>query len=739
MGIPEIMKQMEYGPARVDPAPARDWLDRHGAQFGHFVAGAFTRPGAETLAIRDPASNVQLATVARGTAAEVAAAVEAAARAQKEWAARDGHDRARHLAALARHVERNADLLSLLGALESGTPLRELRRLDLPLMVRQFDHHAGRAAVLDEDFPGLGPWGVCAELLPADASMTVLARTVAPALAAGNAVVLKPAPRAPLTTLAFAELCAEAGLPAGLVNVVAGDAETGAALAASGGVNRIGLAGSREAGRDVRRRTAGTGMGLALELGGPLRVIVCEDADLDAALEGVAEAAWLSQGRIGRAGVRVLVAEGVEDRVVARLTARMERVIVGDPLDRNTDMGAVIDTARRDRIRDQVARARAEGATIAEGRAPEGWFHPPVLAPATAPASLLWAEGPRAPVVTVTSFRTPDEAIALANNTCDGLAAAIWSENLNLSLDLAGRMAAGVVWLNCTDALDAGVEFGGCRDSGWGRAGGDTGMRAYLRAPVVAGTHAAGDRPQTADGRGIADLPAAIEAAAASAGWSLRSGSSRADILRRVAGQMSDRRVELIAGLAEAGAPPVEAEAELETAIRRVAWYAARADRIAGRAVSTEIGAQALVMPEPLGVVGLVCPAERPLLGFVSLALPALAAGNRVVAVPSGAAPTPALELCRLFGTAGMPGGTVKVVPGPRDTLARTLARHDRVDAIWYVGPAGAMIETESAGNLKPTWIEAEGARDWMGADGQGRGFLERGTRTKAIWLPRGA
>lgn len=769
MGIREILSTMEYGPAPEDAGAARDWLASRGAGFGHFIDGAFTDPG-ETFEVRDPARDEVLAHVTQGSAGDVDAAVAAARAAQPGWAGLSGHERARHLYALARHVQQHARSLAVLETLDTGKPIRESRDVDVPLVARHLYHHAGWAELAEGEFPGRVPWGVCGQVIPWNFPLLMLAWKVAPALAAGNAVVLKPAEYTPLTALAFAEICAEVGLPPGVVNVVTGDGATGAALVSHRGVDKVAFTGSTEVGREIRRATAGTGKGLSLELGGKSPFVVFDDADLDAAVEGVVDAVWFNQGQVCCAGARVLVAESAEDAFLSRLRARMARLIVGDPLDKNTDMGAIVHPVQLDRIRSLVEQGRAEGARIEMGDAPPGCFHPPAIVTDAAPASVLATEEIFGPVVTVTSFRTTAEALSLANNTRYGLAASVWSGSLARALDAAGGIRAGVVWVNCTNLFDAAAPFGGMRESGFGREGGRTGMAAYLREPArhgpapdlpaarpaaaaagidrTAKLHIGGKqaRPDTGKVHAVAgglapaggrkDIRNAVEAAAKATAWSGTTGHARAQVLYYLAENLSARQVELAARLGAEGR--ADAEREVAAAIRRIFFYAAWADKLDGAARTTARDITTVELREPMGVMGLVCPDDRPLLGLVSLLLPALAMGNRAVAVPSRSAPLAAIDFAQVMDTSDIPAGVVSLVTGPHDELAATLARHDGVDAMWYVGARAATVEAESAGNLKPTWTEAEGARDWLSPEGQGRTFLERATQVKTVWLPHG-
>ncbi|WP_375262726.1 aldehyde dehydrogenase family protein [Palleronia sp.] len=775
MSIQDILRTMDYGTAPEDASIVTAWLDKHQNGLGHFIGGAFTDPG-ETFEVANPATGKVIAHVTQGTEADVDAAVAAARQAQAGWAALSGHERARYLYAIARHVQQHARFLSVLETIDNGKPIRESRDIDVPLVARHFYHHAGWAELADDELAGAEPYGVCGQVIPWNFPLLMLAWKIAPALAAGNTVVLKPAEYTPLTALAFAEICAEVGLPAGVVNIVTGDGATGAALVGHKGVDKVAFTGSTEVGRRIREETAGTGKGLTLELGGKSPFVVMQNADLDAAVEGVVDAIWFNQGQVCCAGARVLVAEAVEDRLVAKLRTRMETLRVGDPLDKNTDMGAIVHPIQLERIRRLMEEGAAEGVTVTQGDAPEGCFYPPTLVTGVSPASVLSTEEIFGPVVTVTPFRTPDDAVELANNTAYGLAASIWSENVNTCLDLAGQIKAGVVWINCTNVFDAGAGFGGYRESGFGREGGREGMMAYRRHPARRGEAIEPAEPHAMPGHstgaaidrtaklyiggkqarpdsgyvyqvpgGLAglgnrkDIRNAVEAASKAAGWGAQTGHNRAQVLYYLGENLSARAAEFAERLVDFGASSTDAEAEIDCAIRRCFWYAAQADKFDGAVHATKSAHVTLAMHEPLGVMGIVCPDVAPLAGLISLVLPAIAMGNRVVVVPSQSAPLAATDFYQVLETSDVPGGVVNIVTGPRDTLAETLAEHDGIDGVWYVGGAGAMVEKASAGNLKQTWVEADRARDWTGPEGQGKGFLHRATQVKNIWVPYGA
>jgi aldehyde dehydrogenase (NAD+) len=667
----------------------------------------------------------------------------------------------------------------------------------VPLAARHFYHHAGWAELIETEFPGEGPIGVCGQIIPWNFPLLMLAWKIAPALAAGNTIVLKPAEFTPLTALAFGEICRDAGLPPGVVNIVTGDGAPGEALVGHPDVDKIAFTGSTEVGRLIRKATAGTGKKLSLELGGKSPFVVFEDADLDSAVEGIVDAIWFNQCQVCCAGSRLLAQESVAERLYGKLRARMEHLRVGDPLDKSTDIGAIVAPVQLQRITKLVDQGEREGATVWRPKAPvptQGCFYPPTLVTDIEPASLLAEVEIFGPVLVAMTFRTPDEAVALANNTRYGLAASVWSENINRSLETAAQIKAGVVWINSTNLFDAAAGFGGYRESGFGREGGREGLAEYLAPAKRAGKAATKERPRAtlsaapgqdaaamagavgidrtaklyvggkqarpdsgysyavANSHGVSvghaglgnrkDIRNAVEAAGKAAGWGAATGHNRAQVLFYLAENLNARAAEFAARLAEmTGASADKAQGEVEAAIRRTFYYAGFADKFDGAVHATRSRHITLAMNEPWGVMGLVCPDEAPLLALISLVMPAIAMGNRVVVVPSSLHPLAATDFYQVLDTSDVPAGVVNIVTGEGDVLAKVLADHEGVDALWYCGSAdGAkMVEAASVSNLKATWTDSGAARDWLpAAPNQGRAFLRRATQVKNIWTPYG-
>lgn len=802
--VPRILEHLEYGPAPEPSDEVRAWIAQR-APFGQFIDGRWTPPGDALFDVYEPASGHLLARATEGSHDDVDAAVRAARAAFPAWAELGGHGRARYLYAIARQLQKHARFFAVLESLDNGKPIREARDIDIPLVARHFYHHAGWAQILDSD-PELrdhAPLGVVGQIIPWNFPLLMLAWKVAPALATGNTVVLKPAEHTPLTALRFAELCDRVGLPAGVVNIVTGAGDTGAAIVAHPEVAKIAFTGSTEVGRSIRTATAGTGKHLSLELGGKSPFLVYEDADLDSVVEGVVDAIWFNQGQVCCAGSRILVQEGVAERLVQKLRDRMEKLRVGDPLDKGTDIGAIVAPVQLERIHGLVEEGRENGATIWQPSwscPRDGWFYPPTLITDVSPAAAVSQVEIFGPVVVLMTFRTPAESVELANNSPYGLAASVWTENVNLALDIAPKLQAGTVWVNSTNLFDAASGFGGYRESGFGREGGREGLWEYLeprwhervgsrRAAEAGESAGAGERsgrepavdPGSSPGtppidrtpklyiggrqvrpdsgyamevRGAAggllgevargnrkDVRNAVEAAQrARPGWARTSGHGRAQILYYLAENLGARSAELAVRIdAATGAGAPEAEREVEAAIRRLFSCAAWADKWDGAVHHTPFRNVTIAMPEALGVVGLVAPDCLPLLGLVSTVGPLIAMGNVVVAVP-GTGPLVATDFYQLLDTSDVPPGVVNILTGEPDELVETLAGHYDVEGLWYfgAGAGGAMVERLSAGNMKRVWVDRL-ARDWFDpVQGEGPEFLRRATQIKNIWVPYG-
>ncbi len=797
MSIAEKFVAMEYGPAPEDPKEALIWLDHHSRRFGHFIAGTWQQPAEGAyFETTDPSSGAKLADVSRGSATDIDSAVCAAHAAWPKWQALTSHARARYLYALARTIQKHSRRLAVLETMDNGKPIRESRDIDIPLVIRHFYHHAGWAQLLEQEFPGYIACGVVGQIIPWNFPLLMLAWKIAPALATGNTVVLKPAEFTPLTALAFAEICQEIALPPGVVNIVTGDGFTGEALVKHADVAKIAFTGSTEVGRAIRSATAASHKRISLELGGKSPFIIFEDADLDSAVEGLVDGIWFNQGQVCCAGSRLLMQESIAEPLILKIRDRMSTLRAGAPLDKSIDIGAIVDRVQLDRIKRLVDQGVAEGATCWQPQIElpsRGLYYPPTLLSNVHPTSVVAQQEIFGPVLATMTFRTPSEAVELANNTVYGLAACVWSESLNVALHVASQLKAGVVWVNCANLFDASCGFGGYRESGYGREGGREGMLEYLEpvwfknAPAlpaakpsaiqkldqtstddsgpatpaidrtvklyIGGKQARPDsgysmEVRAANGRILGEAPLgnrkdirnAVEASHKATAWAKSTAHTRAQVLYYVAENLSQRSDEITRGLA-AVVGQTQAAAEVSIGIERIFSYAAWADKFDGAVHNPPFRNVALAMNEPLGTIGIVCPNETPLLGFLSLVMPALATGNTVVAVPSETYPLIASDLYQAFDTSDLPGGSINIVTGYTAQLLKVLAEHDDVDAIWCFADeaTAAAAKTYSVGNLKQVFANDGRFIDWFDVkQGEGRWFLQHATQVKNIWVPYG-
>lgn len=800
--VREAFLKPEYGAAPESDRFVTEWLMDGQRTFSHYVDGAWTPERDDVHETRCPADGRLLATFQYGTEADVDRAVQAARRALGGWQAIGGFKRARYLYSIARQLQKRSRHFAVLESLDNGKALRESRDLDVPLAARHFYHHAGWAQLAQTEFAGYEAVGVAGQIIPWNFPLLMLAWKVAPALAAGCTVVLKPAEYTPLTALLFAEVAHQAGLPPGVLNIVTGDGATGAALVRHPDVDKVAFTGSTNVGRQIREVTAGTGKQLSLELGGKSPFVVFDNADLDAAVEGVVDGIWLNQGQVCCAGSRLLVQESVEEDFLECLRTRMKAIRVGHPLDKAMDMGAIVDQSQLDRIEGYLESGRADGATIwqpSRALPDEGLFLAPTLCTGAPASSAIATEEVFGPVIVSMTFRTPAEAVALANDTRYGLAASVWTEDVNLALDIAPSIKAGTVWVNCTNFFDAASGFGGYRESGFGREGGREGMWEYLKpvggeggeegeegvaeadaggvsvsAFALEGTQSGdaidrtrklwiGGRQTRPDGgyslaaldregQPFAEIPRgnrkdarnAVEAARkARDQWAAATGHDRAQILYFAAENLAARKGEFAAVLERAtGMSMEEAAAEAEAAVRLLFTFAAWADKHDGQVHSTPFRNVTLAMNEPVGTVVIRCGDKEPFAGAVGPMAAALSQGNAVVILASERFPLPALDIVQVLETSDVPPGAVNVLSGLHNEIVPTLAAHDDVDQLWDFACDDLTAESErlSAGNLKRVWADRQGFVDWGALSGrEARHVLRQATRVKNIWLPYGA
>src|SRR3984957_19043881 len=484
MSIAEKFLTMEYGPAPEDPKESQAWLDGHGRRFVHFINGAWQAPAAGGYFDKlDPSPGEKLASVAPGSAADVDAAVRAARGASPKWRALTPHSRARYLYALARLVQKHSRLLAVLETMDNGKPIRESRDIDIPLVARHFYHHAGWAQLLKQEFPEHEPCGVVGQIIPWNFPLLMAAWKIAPALATGNTVVLKPAETTPLTALKLAQVIADADLPPGVVNIITGAGETGAAIVEHPGIDKIAFTGSTEVGKLIQRALAPTKKRYTLELGGKAANIIFEDATIDQAVEGIINGIFFNQGHVCCAGSRLLVQEGVYESVIRKLQDRMQTLIVGDPLDKNTDIGAINSKMQLEKIESYLKIGQAEGAELWQTSCDlpsHGYFCRPSLFLNASQSHRITQEEIFGPVVAIQTFRTPAEAVEKANNTQYGLSGGVWTDKGSKIFKITNKLRAGVIWANTYNKFDPTSPFGGYKESGMGREGGLHGLMPYV-------------------------------------------------------------------------------------------------------------------------------------------------------------------------------------------------------------------------------------------------------------------
>ena len=785
--IADLMTTLDYGPSPESAAPAREWLAARQHKFGLWIGGEWREAAAHFDSV-NPSDGKRLAAIAQASPADIDAAVQAAQAALPAWTALGPQGRSRVLYALARTLQRHARMLAVLETLDNGKTIRESRDIDVPLAIRHFYHHAGWALRVQAEFPNHSALGVVGQIVPWNFPLLMLAWKIAPALACGNTVVFKPAEQTSLTALLFAELCEEAGVPKGVINIVTGDGAVGQAIAKHKDIRKIAFTGSTEVGREIRKATAGSGKKLSLELGGKSPFIVFADADFDAAVEGIVDSIWFNQGQVCCAGSRLLVHEGSAERFLAKLRARMATLRVGDPLDKSIDMGPLIDRTQWQRVSGFVARARSQGAQVLQadigalGQGEGACHYPPTLVSGVETSSEIVIDEVFGPVLVVQTFRTPAEAIELANHTRYGLAASLWSESIGLALEVAPKLKAGVVWVNSANAFDAACGFGGVKESGFGREGGREGLVESLAfdAPAVARKKASAasklpprlpdaiDRtaklyiggaqarpdggystrvesggttwPATPQGN-RKDIRNAVEAARKATGWERQSAHGRAQVLYFLAENTQAQADRLTATLAPF-AGEKRARFEVQTSVERLFAFAAAADKFEGRVHQPPGNVVVMALNEPVGVVGQIAPDDWPLLGMVTLLAPAIAMGNRVVLVPSQHLPWITADWIQVLETSDVPAGVVNLVTGARDELAPVLAAHADIDALWCLDAAPALatqLEILSAHNLKRTWIDAAPSDAWADAAwAEPDRFLRQATQVKNVWVPYG-
>ena len=776
-------KNIKYGPAPEDDKDVLKWIKNLSSPNRIYINGKWTlSKSSKILQSINPSTNSKLFKLVVSSKKDVDSAVIAANKAYPKWSKLSSYKRSQYLYALARLIQKHARFLSVLESIDNGKPIRETRDIDIPLVARHFYYHAGWAAKLKDSVKSLG---VVGQIIPWNFPLLMLAWKIAPAIACGNTVVLKPAEYTSLTAIYFAELCMKAKLPNGVINIVTGDGSTGQHITNHPLVKKIAFTGSTEVGKKIIASTSNTSKKLTMELGGKSPFIVFEDADLDSAVEGVVDAIWFNQGQVCCAGSRLLIQESIEKKFIKKLKQRMEKLRVGNPLDKSIDIGAIVAPVQLKKIDSLVKKGVKEGAKLWQPSwscPKEGLFYPPSLFTNVTPASYIAQIEIFGPVLISLTFRTPSEAVAIANNTPYGLAASIWSENINLALDVAPKVKAGVIWINSTNLFDAACGFGGFKESGFGREGGSEGIRAYtkINLPVVRGSKKTnnkikislpmidrtpklyiGGKQKRPDGgysfplnavnnSFICDIAQAnrkdvrdsVEIAAKSFAKQL-SNFNRSQILFYLAENLQQREktfVDLLVALR--GSSPVNASKEFSQSCERLFYYAAMADKFEGNVHNPPMRGLTLAMKEPLGVMTSILSDDSPLLNLVTVMGSVFSTGNTNIIVPGQKTSLIATELYQVLDTSDVPGGYVNILTAKENELNKTLSQHENIEGIWYFGADSAQrseIVKNTTSNIKRYWCPEEKHLDWTNASEEFLNeFLYQSTQVKNIWIPYG-
>ncbi len=790
MTLIKEFEQLNYSQALESDSQAQAWLQQSERRFGHYIDGAFvSQKDAALVEVLNPATSEVLAHIEVASKQQIDKAIASARAAQPAWWALGGFGRAKVLYALARNLQKYARLAAVLETLDNGKPIRESRDADIPLAIRHFYHHAGWAKLQGQEFPNHGPVGVAAQIIPWNFPLLMLAWKVAPAIAMGNTIVIKPAEQTPLTAMLFAQLCHESGVPNGVVNIINGAGETGAMLAAHEGVNKVAFTGSTAVGRAIRLATAGQGKKLTLELGGKSAFIVFEDADLDAVVEGLVDSIWFNQGEVCCAGSRLLVQAPIAQQLHVKLKQRMQQLRTGSPLDKSIDVGSLVSQEQFNRVNLLVNQGLQAGGELFQAQHQDAStnYYPPTLITDVDTSHPLVQEEIFGPVLVSMTFRTQAEAVSLANNSRYGLSASVWSENINRAMDVAPKLKAGVVWINNHNQFDAACGFGGVKESGFGREGGKEGLYEYLTptgltamaAPktkenasmtpspakacaidrtlkfYVAGKQVRPDSGHSQachnhDGSvaalvgvgGRKDVRNAVSAALKASAWTQQTAHGRAQVMYFLAENLAQREDEWLERLQQVcGYSKKQAQTEFNASIECLFTYAAWADKYDGAVHNAPYRGVTLALPEAVGVIGLITPKNQPLISTIAIMAPAIAMGNRVVLIASERYPSIALELVQVLETSDVPAGVVNIVAGPKADLAGHLAGHGEVEAMWCWADEriNKQAEQASATDLKRMWTHSETDRDWLDPiQSEGLEFLRQATQVKNIWTPYG-
>ncbi len=777
-------QNITYGPAPEDSKEVTNWIKNLKNPNNIFINGKFVKSfSSKKLNIINPSTNKKIATLSVASKKDVNAAVSAAKKAHIKWSKLSSFDRSKYLYALARLIQKNSRFISVLETIDNGKPIRETRDIDIPLVARHFYYHAGWAARNTNNSDN--SIGVVGQIIPWNFPLLMLAWKIAPAIALGNTVVLKPAEYTSLTALYFAELCEKAKIPQGVINILTGDGSTGEHITSHKDIKKIAFTGSTEVGKKIIQTNTNPDKKMTMELGGKSPFIVFEDADLDSAVEGVVDAIWFNQGQVCCAGSRLLVQESIEKKFIQKLKKRMEKLRVGDPLDKSIDIGAIVAPVQLKKINSLVNKAQKDGNKLWQPSwscPTNGLFYPPSLFTNVTPSSFIAQVEIFGPVLTTMTFRTPSEAVSIANNTPYGLAASIWSENINLALDIAPKVKAGVIWINSTNLFDAACGFGGYKESGFGREGGSEGIRAYSKLPLPLSKSKRGKklskgtssnsidrtpklyiggkqkRPDSgysfssydAHNNFICDVPNAnrkdvrdtVEVASKAVSKS-STNFNRAQILYYLAENLQDRKntfSNLLSSLI--GISQKDAEKEFDQSIERLFYYGAMADKFEGSIHNPPIRGLTLAVKEPIGVVANILNDDYPLLSLITTLGSNFAAGNASIIVPGQNTSLLATELYQLLETSDVPAGYINILTTKQNSLNKILSEHENIDGIWFFSENNnerLKVIQSTTSNLKRTWCPQSKNLDWSSKE---KDFLEeflyQSTQVKNIWIPYG-
>ena len=783
--IVKNFRNIKYGPATEDAKEVNKWIANLDKPNHLYINGKLVKSkSTKTIQSINPANNSKLFTLAVANKTDVNVAVLAAKKAFPKWSSLSPIRRSKYMYALARLIQKHSRFLAVLETIDNGKPIRETRDIDIPLVARHFYYHAGWAVKLNKQ--NLNPIGVVGQIIPWNFPLLMLSWKIAPAIACGNTVVLKPAEFTSLTALFFAEICQKAGIPNGVINIVTGDGTTGELITQHPDIKKIAFTGSTEVGKKIIQSTAVAEKKLTMELGGKSPFIVFEDADLDSAVEGVVDAIWFNQGQVCCAGSRLLVQESIEKKFIKKLKDRMEKLRVGNPLDKSIDIGAIVAPVQLKKIRRIVNKGKKEGSKLWQPSwacPKDGLFFPPSLFTNVSPASYIAQVEIFGPVLSSLTFRTPSEAVAIANNTPYGLAASIWSENINLALDIAPKIKAGVVWINSTNLFDASCGFGGYKESGFGREGGSEGIRAYtdinipqkkkiglrnikrkINIPTTIDQtpklYIGGKQKRPDSGYSFPfyshrneficdisrsnrkDVRNSVEEASKAFSKQL-SNFNRSQILFYLAENLSQRKdtfIDLLINISDLNY--IDAKKEFDLSCERIFYYASMADKFEGVIHNPPLRGLTMAVKEPIGVITSILDDNQPLLSLATVMSSVFANGNTNIIVPSEQTALIATLMYQVLDTSDVPAGYINILTAKQNELNLTLAQHENIDGIWAFSENAktrSSIIKETAFNLKRFWCPKNKNIDWSSNSEEFLlEFLYQGSQVKNIWIPYG-